>query len=311
MLTLFSLPKPFRGHINTIQRNAIKSWTCLHPNIEIILFGDEDGTREAAREFGTRHEPEIRRYEDGAPLLDSIFNRAWETARRDILCYVNCDILLMSDFRRALEFIVSSCPRFLMIGKRWNLDVTAPIEFDPPDWEGSMLNRVRVEGNEQPSYWIDYFAFSCSLRFDVPPFAVGRYRYDQWLVWKFRSLRVPVVDASPVVRAVHQNHDYSHLPEVATSGGRLSEQCNHALRNSRLAGGGRHLYTIDDATHRLHPHGIEYHWGHSLMPWKRALVPVWRSTLWPLLRVSRPLRHRLGLRRGFVARALGKESRAG
>jgi len=44
MLTLFALPKPFRGRNGIIQQNAIRSWTLLEPTPEIILFGDEFGT---------------------------------------------------------------------------------------------------------------------------------------------------------------------------------------------------------------------------------------------------------------------------
>jgi hypothetical protein len=43
MLTLFTTAKPFRGHSGMIQRNALKGRTLLHPDIEIILFGDDDG----------------------------------------------------------------------------------------------------------------------------------------------------------------------------------------------------------------------------------------------------------------------------
>jgi hypothetical protein len=43
MLTIFSTPKPFHGHSGIIQRNALKSWTLLHPDVEVILFGIEDG----------------------------------------------------------------------------------------------------------------------------------------------------------------------------------------------------------------------------------------------------------------------------
>ena len=59
MLTIFSTPKPFVGHIDIIQRNAIKSWTLLHPDVEVILFGDEEGAAEVCQEFGIRHEPEV------------------------------------------------------------------------------------------------------------------------------------------------------------------------------------------------------------------------------------------------------------
>jgi hypothetical protein len=47
MLTLFSTARPFRGHGSIIQRNALKSCALLHPEAEVILFGDEDGAAEA------------------------------------------------------------------------------------------------------------------------------------------------------------------------------------------------------------------------------------------------------------------------
>ena len=34
MLTLFTTAKPFKGHSAIIQRNALKSWTLLDPDIE-------------------------------------------------------------------------------------------------------------------------------------------------------------------------------------------------------------------------------------------------------------------------------------
>jgi hypothetical protein len=309
MLTLFTLPKPFRGHINVIQRNAIESWRRLHPDVEIILFGDEEGTREAAQEFRARHEPEIRRYEDGAPLLDSIFSRAQEAARYNTLCYVNCDIVLMSDFRRALELTLASHKRFLMVSKRWNMDITAPLDFEATDGETRLRTLVCQEGKEQRACSIDYFAFTRNRRLHVPPFAIGRYRYDQWLIWKFLFMHVPVIDASPVVRAVHQNHDYSHLPEVGAKGGVLSEESEHALRNLRLAGGARHLYTIDDATHILESTGMRRVPGRAMRPYREAPGDAtWAAWYW-FLGITGPIRHRLGLRRGFLARAMGKDAR--
>jgi hypothetical protein len=73
MLTLFAIPKHFRGHIATIQRNAIASWTRLNPRPEIMLFGNEDGAAETARELGLRHFPEVARNEFGTPLLGDLF----------------------------------------------------------------------------------------------------------------------------------------------------------------------------------------------------------------------------------------------
>lgn len=63
MLTLFAIPKPFIGNIGVIQRNAIGSWTRLGAGCEVLLFGDEAGTAEIAREHGVHHVPDVARNE--------------------------------------------------------------------------------------------------------------------------------------------------------------------------------------------------------------------------------------------------------
>ena len=124
MLTLFTIPKPFRGHIAVIQRNAIRSWTLLRPACEIILFGHEEGTAEVAAEFGLRHVPEVARNEYGTPLVSDLFAQAQRLATCERLGYVNADIILLSDFLRAVQRIPFR--RFLMIGRRWDLDLDQP-----------------------------------------------------------------------------------------------------------------------------------------------------------------------------------------
>jgi hypothetical protein len=66
MLTFFTTAKPFRGHSETIQRNALKSWTLLGADVEGILFGDDEGAADTARDLGIRHEPHVERSEYGA-----------------------------------------------------------------------------------------------------------------------------------------------------------------------------------------------------------------------------------------------------
>ena len=53
MITLFALPRAFQGHFEVIQRNAITSWARMSPKPEIILFGNEDGTADIARQLST------------------------------------------------------------------------------------------------------------------------------------------------------------------------------------------------------------------------------------------------------------------
>ena len=76
MLTIFTTAKPFRDRIATIQRNALQSWTLLHPDVEVIVFGDDPGSAEACRDLGLRHEPQIDRTEFGSIRVDAMFARA-------------------------------------------------------------------------------------------------------------------------------------------------------------------------------------------------------------------------------------------
>src|SRR5712691_3552700 len=102
MLTVFTTAKPFKGHDGIIQRNALQSWKLVHPDVEVILFGDDEGAAEVCAELGISREPQVERNEHGTKRLDYIFDRAQEIARHDILCYVNCDIILTADFSSAI-----------------------------------------------------------------------------------------------------------------------------------------------------------------------------------------------------------------
>src|SRR5260221_7795555 len=107
MLTLFSTPKPFAGHNDIIQRNALQSWKQLHPDLEVILLGDDAGTSEVCRELGLRHVPEVERTAEGTKLIRSIFGSAQQLARHKIVCYSNCDIILGRDFLQAFQQVSS------------------------------------------------------------------------------------------------------------------------------------------------------------------------------------------------------------
>ena len=245
MLTFFTTAKPFRGHNGVIQRNALKSWKLLYPDGEIILFGDDDGTADTARELNIRHEPHPECNKNGLSRVDYMIRHAQATARHEVLCCLNCDIMLMEDFRAALERVKAAHKRFLMVGRRWDTEVSEPYSFGQEDWQAQLRALALRCGTRRTPEWIDYFAFSRGLYgADVPALVIGRPFWDNWLVWKTLDLGQPVVDASAAVVAVHQNHDYRHHPQ----GLRGVLHGDEADWNSRLAGGWRHLRTIADAT---------------------------------------------------------------
>src|SRR5215471_17679496 len=135
MLTIFSTAKPFQGHNAIIQRNALESWRRLDPNIEIILLGDDPGVAEVCQELHLRHEPQVERNESGAPLLSDLFERAQRLARHETVGYCNADIILTADVTRALQNVRSKFDKFLMVGRRWDLDVLGLLDFSLPNWQ--------------------------------------------------------------------------------------------------------------------------------------------------------------------------------
>jgi hypothetical protein len=302
MLTLFSTAKPFRGHDGIIQRNALKSWTLLHPDVEIILFGDDEGAAGVARELGIRHEAHVEKNELGTNRVDYLFSRAQEIARHDLLCYANCDIIFLADFRGALERVQERYARFLALGRRWDTDITRPIDFAAPDWADTMRSRALGENKQRPPWFIDYFAFTRGLfGADLPPLVIGRVNWDNWMVWKGIASGNPVVDVSSVVVAVHQNHDYLHHPKgkAGVYGGQEAD------RNLQLAGGWKHMRTIADAPLVLSTDGLKSNWGrygsavrrNVTRSWHFTLSRVWHPIWFGVLGATRPLRSALGMRR--------------
>jgi hypothetical protein len=48
--------------------NALQSWTL--PDVEVILFGDDEGAAKVCHELGVRHEPNVKRDEFGLNRID-------------------------------------------------------------------------------------------------------------------------------------------------------------------------------------------------------------------------------------------------
>jgi len=293
LISVFTIPKPFDGHIELIQRNAITSWTLLDPRPEIILIGDEPGTAEVAEELGLRHVPEVARDEFGTPLVNDAFDKARGAASHDLLAFVNADIILMSDFMKAVASLSGWGRPFLMVGERWWTDIDRPVDFSPrwEDWVRSVPGqRGRRDG-------MDYLVFTRGVFTSIPPFAIGRLAYDNWLIWAARKRGVAVVDATRVILAVHQGHDHalSSIPGSDDAGQSAKlrpymypDRAPEAVANRELAGGWTRLYTLDHATHLLESTGVRPNMraarlSATLTTWKRRAIDNTRS-----------LRHTLG-----------------
>jgi len=228
-----------------IQRNAIRSWTLL-PDVEVILLGEEEGLTEAAHELGVKHLPSVARNESGTPLVSSMFQLVRENSNSDLLCIINADIILMPDFLEAVRRSCLQRDQFVLLSQRWDYDITAPLDF-VEGWASRLGESVRKQNQLHRPAGSDFFLFPKSCFQDVPDFTIGRAGWDNWMIYKARQQKWPVIDCTPSMMIVHQNHDYSHLP-----GGKSHYEHPDTNENIRLAGGQANIrYTILDSTHRL------------------------------------------------------------
>ncbi len=246
LLTIFSSPKPFTDpHIALIQRNAIQSWTLL-PDVEVILLGEETGLAEAAKEFNVKHIANVKCYQSGTPLISSMFQLAREHGTAELLCIVNADMILMPDFVEAVKQTVKLKDKFVLLSQRWDYNIAAPLDFSE-GWQNRLSSIVHRQGNLHRPAGSDFFLFPKSCYQNIPDFAIGRAGWDNWMIYKARVEKYPVIDCTPSIVLVHQNHDYAHLPNA-------KPHYNHpeSKVNIQLAGGQAAIrYTILDSTHQL------------------------------------------------------------
>lgn len=284
MLTVFTIPKAFKGRIKTIQLNAIGSWLRLKPPYEVLLFGNEEGTAEAASQLGVKHIQEIECSDYGTPLVSCAFRLAQKLSTGDLFCYVNADIILVGDFVSSLARVEGKS--FLVVGRRWDVDLGGSIDFSDPSWESKLLEHVHSNGVLHRPQGLDYFVFPRGLFEEMPPFVVGRVGWDNWMVLHARLSRVPVVDATRAITAIHQNHDYSHLPEgeVTMRGG------VEAKHNLELLGGRYRALDVRDATYILTSDGVRAATGPVRLLRLLVTSPELYPNLGPLVKMALALR---------------------
>jgi hypothetical protein len=206
MITLFSVPCGFVGYRNIIQRNALNTWIRLRPRPEIILLGNDPGVAEAAREFDCIHIPDVAVSPRGRPILNDVFTKAGKASSNGLLCWMNADMMFLH-----LSEAIIRCGRefgsdFLMVGGRVNVQLDREWAFGQ-GWEEELCKFTYHTGRRHGLGGMDYFAFRNGDLFkSMLDFYVGVPYWDNWTL-AYALTQVPVVDATLVVAAIHQEHE--------------------------------------------------------------------------------------------------------
>lgn len=243
MITIFTIPKPFAGRTSVIQRNALRSWVRLDVGAEVIAFAEGPEVARPIEALGVHAVGDIALTDLGTPLVSDAFDKACLLAKNDILCYSNCDIIFTPELAQAAAEARKRFHSYVLVGQRTDLEIEADIDF-ADGWERNVREQALRKGRLHPPQGIDYFVFSRDVWRGGPPFAVGRPLWDNWFIYDCRSRRIPVIDASDAVLAVHQTHGYEHVP----SGERGTYEGPEAAHNRALAGPMAQYFHIRSAT---------------------------------------------------------------
>ena len=210
MITLFTTPKDFSGIFKVIQTNALNSWRVISHDIQIIIMGNSDGSKDAAKLINAEHIQDIKCSPEGTPLLSDLFDIAQKRARYNILAYVNADIILPPNLLREIDHLDNKFNKFLMVGHRWDSDVDKFIDFKTEVKRKIFWSSIEENSKKHECTGIDYFIFRKGMYPKLPEFVVGRWGWDNWMIWKARRCMVPVIDCSKNIIAIHQNHGYKY-----------------------------------------------------------------------------------------------------
>jgi len=251
VITFFTIPRPFEGLHKIIQRNAILSWKKLQPKCQILVFGDDPSISKFCIEHNLSYINSFKANEYGTPLLDGIWKTAKDMSAHAKICYINTDIILFRNFTKKLSKI--NFDNFFIAGRRWDLNIDSYINFDS-DWEKNVYDLIDSEGSLHPSTGVDYFLFTREIMPKMPPFAIGRAWWDNWLITHFINSKIPVIDGT-IIPSVHQNHDYSHIKSAngATTNKGFEREINKHIANLNFW----QLKDISDSPYILHKDGIK------------------------------------------------------
>ncbi len=210
MITFLASPKAFVGPAEAIQKNAISSWQKVHPDAEVIIFGDSAGAAAACIELGAQHVPNVPCSPSGVPYFNGIVEYAKVHARHDIQVYLNCDILIHKTILSAIACIAFT--HYLIVGQRIDLAEDVQLSITSDQWKDE-LRQLAGENKtvlHAPS-GVDYFVFVRGMWQELPPLVIGRGGYDGALVAFCLRRGIPLIDGTYAIPAIHQFHDYGHV----------------------------------------------------------------------------------------------------
>ena len=191
-----------------IQLNSIWSWSQLVPVENILLFTDD------AASCSVIHATYPNISCKNFPLTDCwhpIYNRSFvrcafelaqQSARTSTLLFVNGDIMLDESIAHSISYVTAHLSDFFLVGCRRDYEIPPSINISDA---AEILKDAKVNSKLHSTTGIDIIAFRTKLRIAMPPFIVGVYRWDNWLLSEIiLRTNLTLIDVTASVTAIHQ-----------------------------------------------------------------------------------------------------------
>tara|TARA_B100000497_G_C7601530_1_gene361400 strand:+ start:162 stop:980 length:819 start_codon:yes stop_codon:yes gene_type:complete len=229
-LIIFTTCKPFIGDDAWRQEQAIKSWTLLNGiEKQIIIIGNDEGTREICEKYNLIHEPDIKMLH-GVPYLYEMFLIANKyAAEEDIMLWTNSDMIYFQDMITTIYSFKINKPtenNYLLIGQRidWHnprtLENISKNDFfkninlnNKPSIKIEKLDSLYYECCLHPPCGIDYVIHSKTtfLNNIDPNLVIAGTRHDMIMVGVGINKKYFTCDITNTCSVIHQNHDYNNI----------------------------------------------------------------------------------------------------
>ena len=210
------------------------------------------GTAEIAQEYGLTHFPNIACNEYGTPLLNSMVSWVDQRASNSIIVYANVDVVFNNSLIVAINRAVENQERrrrrnFVIIGQTLDVRVDYEIAFERSNWEANLIDSANHRGNLRVGR--DYFVYARGFWGEMPAFAVARPAWDKWAIFRALELGADVIDATDVILAIHQNHQFVTDLEDSVYKNRWNGP--EAEQNRHLAGDWARRFGTEDANWKM------------------------------------------------------------
>lgn len=247
-IVIFTTPKPRNDQTEAVQIAAFRSWRRAFPKATIFLYGDVASWNEEFESLVMQPAGPLLQGGKGGEVICEMFQDASKRGGGEILIYLNSDILLDDSAAHVVKKLQDRPGPWLGSARRWCLpkwsDVAPASELE---WS-IFFSRAEKSGRWGEACALDIFLFRGLSFQSMPPFFIGHRGWDNWMIFHARANRIPVIDLSDEMRAIHCDHDYSYAKGNSAPSrrdGPLEEA------NLKMLGGEERLFHLGHATHEL------------------------------------------------------------